>query len=502
MSLEPFGINLLRNSGVATLARILGRSVGYIVQIILARILLPDTFGLFAIGWTILRLFTIAGHLGLDYGVIHFGSRYWQKDDIGLKSVFALSLIGAFASGLIFGLLLYLLAPWLSIEFFKKPELKTILQGFAFTFPLATSLRILAATSSISKNMLFGGIAEDVVQPLFQIILLFAFISTGSNSISAVIFSTIFSYIIAVTFGFAGVKRLVPKALSIGKISTQDAFALFSFSLPTIIAVTLAAFNLWGDRLIVGYFGSETQTGIYQSISIITMITTTILSGIKITIAPIISQTFYSGEIEKLHSMGKMITRWTLYFSTPILLVTAIAPREIITIAFGLPYQSGSTALFWLTIGQLFYVTYGLGDQFFLLTGKNKDWLIIATSIFILTIGLDALFIPRLGLIGAALVSCAMMMLMGLLSLFRLKQILHFWLFDRQHIKIWVAALNAGLITLAILHFLVMSTQLKLLAAFIISGFFFVIFLIIYGFSSEDKRILGQMIKIPLKIIK
>lgn len=487
-------IKLIQNSGIATIARILGRSIGYLAQIILARVLLPDTFGLFAIGWAILRLFAIAGHLGLDYGVIHFGSLYWHSNDKEIKSVFALSLAGAIISGMIFGILLFLLAPWLSTEFFKKPDLEPILRGFAITFPLASSLRVLAATSSISRKMLCGGIAEDITQPVFQIIFLFVFLSTGSQQVFAAIISTILSYCIAVIFGFACVFRLVPQVAFDGKISTKNAASLISFSLPTIIAVTLGAFNLWGDRLVVGYFGTEKQTGIYQSISIITMITTTILSGIKITIAPVISQLFNSGELEKLKVLGKMICRWVLYLSIPVLLVSAIAPREIITILYGSEYQSGSIALFWLIIGQLFYVSYGVSDQFFLLTGNNKDWLIIATSIFLLTIVFDAMLIPRAGLIGAALVSCVMMLLLGLLSLFRLKHLFHFWLVDWQHIKIWMAAFVAGLTTFVVLNHLNLPILSKVIATMSLSGFLFILLLCLGGMSDEDKKLFGALL--------
>src|SRR5688500_13129104 len=76
----PSPAGLMSRSATATIGRILGRAVGYLTQIFLARLLAPEGFGLFAIGWTLLRLFSIAGHLGLDFGVIKFGSQYWQKD--------------------------------------------------------------------------------------------------------------------------------------------------------------------------------------------------------------------------------------------------------------------------------------------------------------------------------------------------------------------------------------------------------------------------------------
>lgn len=479
--------------GVATIGRILGRSVGYISQIILARVLAPDGFGLFAIGWTILRLFSIAGHLGLDYGIIHFGSRYWQKDDTKFRNIFTISLAGALFSGFFFGVVTYLIAPWLATSFFKKPELEIVLRGFAFIFPFATSLRVLAATSSLSGKMLCGAVAEDVTQPFLQIAIFLYLHQTGME-ISAAILSTILSYAIAVFVGFSCIAKLIPfKVMPNRRISMLEIFTIFKYSLPTILAATLGAFNLWGDRLIVGYFGTKTDTGIYQSISIITMFTTIILSGIKTALSPIISQLFHHGEHAQLKSIAKSISRWSLYLSTPILLLVAIASDDVITLAFGAEYKNGAIPLFWLTIGQLFYISFGIADQFFIMTGKQKDWLAISVSIFTLTIFLDALVIPIFGILGAAVVSCGMMLLMGVTASIRLKHNLFFWLFDRFHLKIWIASALSGVITLLIIQQLNILLPLpRLTITFLFSFFLFALLVWAIGINPEDKALINR----------
>jgi O-antigen/teichoic acid export membrane protein len=473
----------------------LGRGAGYLAQILLARILAPEYYGLYAIGWTILRLFSIAGHLGLDIGAIHFGSRYWQKDKSRFKSIILISLNSAFFSGVIAGFALYLAAPWLAVTFFKKPELEFILQGFAFAFPLATALRILAATSSISGKMLCGGVAEDVAQPFFQITLLIILINHGTETIWAAIISTLFSYLMAVAGGLICVRRLTPEVFSREKISLQDAKKLFYYSAPTILAVTLASFNLWGDRLIVGYFGTEKDTGIYQSISILTMLTATILSGIKITIAPIISKLYHNQQHNELKATAQNSTRWLLYLSTPILLLTILVPGEILKFLFGIEYTEGALPLVYLSIGQLFYIAFGISDILFLMTGNNKDWLIIATAIFIGTITLNAIAIPLAGLLGAALVSCSMMLLSGIFALFRIKQRLNFWLIDKTHAHVGIA----GLITYTITALLISNSHFeaitKIALAGIISTITFVFLLLLIGLENSDKNLLINTFK-------
>jgi O-antigen/teichoic acid export membrane protein len=492
-------MNFIRGSGIATTGRILGRGIGYLAQITLARFLAPEGFGLFAIGWTILRLFSIAGHLGLDYGVITFGARYWQRDRHKLRNVVILCIGTAFLSGLLFGIALYLFAPWLAKEFFKKPDLEWILRGFAVAFPFATTLRVLAATSSISGRMFYGAFAEDITQPTLQMLLFLALFKMGMG-INAAIYSTTTSYMLAVIVGFASVARTIPGILYFSRISLEDSLPILRYSLPAILGATLGAFNLWGDRLMVGYFGTEEQTGVYQSISIITMITTIILSGMKLAIAPVISHLSHNADNESVRILAKSVTRLALYVSMPFLLVVFIAPNDMLITVFGSDYEKGALPLLLLTFGQVFYVMVGLTDQFFLMTGRQKVWLGISSLVFVLTLVFDAIAIPRAGLIGAAIVSSAMMLLLGIFSAMMLRKYLHFWIFDVFHAKLLTSAALAIVVTFVIASNLALGPMLNLGVVAILSTVFFMLFIWITGMEDNDKFIVYQILGRILRI--
>ena len=473
-------------SSIAMTGRILGRGMGYIVQIFLARILAPDGYGLFAIGWTILRLFSIAGHLGLDYGVTKFGTQYWEKDQARLKSLIILSISSAFISGLIFGLTLHAASPWLAGIFFKKPELEPILKGVALTFPLAATLRVLAATSSIQGKTLYGALSEDITQPLVQMAI-FSLLFSSYGGINAAITSTIISYTVATIVGFAFVAYLIPNIFKSTSIITNDLIPLFRYSLPAIAGATLGAFNLWGDRLLVGYFGTKSDTGIYQSISTLTMFTTIVLSGIKISAAPAISRMYNNNNHSEIESLLKSISRWSLYLTMPILLFVLTNANKIITIFFGKEYQNGTSSLLILTIGQCFYIMYGIIDQALLMTGKQKEWLVISTIVFLTTVFLDAILIPKFHILGASLVSSAMIFFLGILSIFYLKNHLNFWLLDKSHLKIIATALFSGIFSYLLTNQLPFGMAVNTIFSFFITISIFTIILFLFGMDPKDK---------------
>jgi len=476
----------------ATAGRILGRAVGYLTQIYLARLLAPEGFGLFAIGWTLLRLFSIAGHLGLDFGVIKFGSKYWQRDTQKLRNVVLMSLAGAVLSGVICGSALYVSAPWMAGTFFQKPDLKPILQSLAIAFPFATALRVMAAAGSLSGKMFGGAVIEDIAQPVLQLALFF-FLFDMKTPIDTALLSTVISYGLSVLLGTAYVAWVIPGLLEFKPVSFADIPALFQYSLAAILGVTLGAFNLWGDRLLVGYFGTETDTGIYQSISVITIFTTIVLSGLKISVAPMLAAMHHDGDLAGIQALARSVTRWALCLCCPILLTIFLYARTIIVGIFGIAYESGTTALLILTVGQLFYVGFGLIDQIFLMSGGQRQWLQISVLVFVLTVLLDAVLVPRLHVIGASLVSSAMMLLMGCISVMTLRHLLQFWLFNRFHIRIIVAMVLTGLI----MHLTGIKVETILglgTAAFLITCLFGLL-LFALGLEQSDSALLRKVFR-------
>ena len=111
---------LARGAGTTLIGRFFGRGISALTQILTARLLGPATYGLYSIGWTILRLVTELSALGLQHGVIKFGSEYWKKDDNKLKSILFQSVSYSILSSTIFGVLLFFSAPWIADVFFKN----------------------------------------------------------------------------------------------------------------------------------------------------------------------------------------------------------------------------------------------------------------------------------------------------------------------------------------------------------------------------------------------
>lgn len=477
-----------RGAGISAIGRLIGRGVGYLGQVLLARILLPDSYGLFALGWTMLRLVSIVSPLGLDNGVIRFGTLHWQQDNSRFRGVFILSILGSLLFSTLIGTAVYIYSPWLSTSFFHKPDLEIIFKGFAFMIPSAALLRVLVAASSVSQKMLCGSMAEDVIQPVAQVAI-FLLIIRWFNPLSSAIVATALSFFLSLIIGVGCALWQIPQAVRLTKLSYIDLFPLFRFSLGSVAAITFGVLNIWGDRLIVGYFRPENEVGIYQSASLLAVLLVVVLSGIKTIMAPVAAKLYQNGQNAQLGELIRIVNKWVLYLSLPYILFIISAPREILLVVLGSHYQSGSTTLVVLTFAQLLYVVFGLADQIFLMTGHHKDWLFISSGTFLISFVLNILFVPEFGLLGAAFISLISSFIALIASITRVVQLLNIWPFDRRHIKPVISALLTG----SLLYFVMQTFQLlpthKLLLGASISFFVYAITIFALGIDIEEREL-------------
>ena len=72
---------LARGAGVSVAGKMAGRALHALSQVVLARSLGPAGLGLYAFGWTVLRVIGILTPLGLPHAVVKFGSRHRERPD-------------------------------------------------------------------------------------------------------------------------------------------------------------------------------------------------------------------------------------------------------------------------------------------------------------------------------------------------------------------------------------------------------------------------------------
>jgi len=271
---------LATGAGIALVGKVGGRGLYAVTEIVLARILGPAGFGLYAIGLNLLRIVGTIGTLGLQNGVIRFGTRYWRTSPAGLKTTLLYAIGLSLASGVSLGMTLFFLAPWLAVQVYSKPELVLIFRGFAFAFPLAIGLWVTASATRISKRMKYSVFAEDVVQPAANLILVIVVVFWGLT-LSRAVSINVLSYGIAFVLALFYILILFHDALASPAGTDLSVKELLFFSIPTGLAGTFSLLTEWIGRLFVGYYLPAEEAGIYQAAAQISILFVIILNALN-----------------------------------------------------------------------------------------------------------------------------------------------------------------------------------------------------------------------------
>jgi O-antigen/teichoic acid export membrane protein len=478
-------------AGVALIGKIAGRGLVALVEIILARLLGPVSFGLYAIGWTIVRIAGTIGMMGLHNGVIHFGSQYWRTSPSELRPLLRYTLGFAILMGMIEGGLLYWSAPWLANQLFQKPDLAPVLKGFAFAFPLAISLWVSAAATRISQRLKYSVLGEDFTQPVVNLVLVVVLFLAGLKLGGAVVASVVsFGAGLVVTLHF--LKTLIPDDPGSAPKSKFVAKDLLLYSLPTGLAGTFSLLTSWAGRLFIGFYRPAAEAGIFQSASQVSIVFVLILTAMNSIFAPMIADLYYRKEINRINDLYKISAKWGLYLILPIFVVICLLPRELMVTVFGEEYASGALALVILAATQVVNVGTGAVGFLLIMTGNQNNWFIISAFSVVINILLNIMMVPEWGLTGASIATGVSISILYLVGLIEVRRVLKLWPYDRRYLKGLFASVLAAVIVILfrglVSH---LSESTMAVTALLVSGTTFASVLLMVGFDDEDREFIG-----------
>jgi O-antigen/teichoic acid export membrane protein len=485
-----------RKLATGAMVTLIGKTTGgfllLVTQIVMARYLGPQSFGLYGIGWTILGIIEFIAPLGLEKSVIRFSGYLWNGDYASYKSVLLQSLGGAIISGSLLSLGLVVAAPWLADQVFEKPGLQVVFQRFALAFPLMAGLNVAIAATRVSLRMKYAILADDVVQPAVNLLLIGLLLAAG-RGVHDIVVATVCSFGIALILAVYFLRRLFPEVFSAHVRSRWMVRELLMFSMTAWLAELL--FFLIGriDRLLIGYFRPGEEVGIYQAVSQATILFGLIGTAFAMILSPLIVDLSHRRETKRLGTVYRVATKWSLYLSLPVCLTICWVPRQIIGLLFGPAYEAGWLPMVVLTIGQCMIVAAGPLGLLLTMTGHQKRWLTISGAALCVSLVLSGLLIPRWGMTGAAIATAASLgglLLWGLLEAWRTLAI---WPYDRRYVK---GVLATGMTLLALRFNPVVpsgSPVLSIVIAVSISTGVFVGSLLLLGLDSEDRELVREL---------
>lgn len=476
---------MAKGAGIGLLGLFLGRLFAYLTRMFIARTMGPDAYGLLSIGLAIASVLVTFSLLGLDVGLTRFVAFYKGKGSLGkVKGSIFSSFKITVPLGIFFSVLLFLLSERIAVGFFSKQDLTPVIQLMSFSI-------LPSVLSTISDSTLMG----------FKLIKSKVFTTEIGKNLSTLLFVVAFFYLglslFGATTGFLlgfvtscviGLYYVRSKILpGLGSRSFSMSREILSFSWPLFLVYSLSMVLSWTDVLMLGYFDTATNVGIYSACLNLCMLLTFVYYGFGFIFVPLISEFYSKNKIDEIRGFYKISTRWIFSIVFPIFLLLVFFPDNILEIMFGQEFIPGYLALIILSLGFVVFISVGLSRETVVVIGKPKVVFYITVVSAVSNFILNLVLIPIYSMVGAAIAMSVSMVIWGVLPLIYVNRKIGVQPYDINYIKPMLASISAMTILYLIIKNNISPSWPVLLAGFLVFIFLYgLLILIMKGLRSED----------------
>ena len=160
------------------------------------------------------------------------------------------------------------------------------------------------------------------------------------------------------------------------------------------------------DRTMLGALASTKDVGIYDQALKLVNILLTLVTSLGSVMLPRVANLLSTGDhkaVNKMHQMSFLIYNLVIF---PIIAGVLIVNDDFVQFFLGQDFQDAKYAIA-IMIFRMFFIgwTNIMGIQILIPHNKNKEFMISTTIPAIVSVGLNLLLLPKLGYIGAAIVS-------------------------------------------------------------------------------------------------
>jgi O-antigen/teichoic acid export membrane protein len=393
---------IARGGSVVLLASVFGNGLNYLYAVFIARSLGPTAFGLYALGLTIFNVLIILTPLGLETGVVRFVSHYLGlQDRAAARRTLIQATVVVLGSGLTIGLILIILSQPIAISVYHQAGLRPVLLLFGLAIPFAALATILLEGIRSFQTVRYTVLVKYAWEPCGKLLFSACFLWAG-YALVGVVGSLIVTLLISVMILMKGAKAIAGvDSRDVRSVTLDGSKTIFAFCLPLTLSNALGAVAPRSDVLILGYWVSSAEVGVYSAVGQTAAVLALFLGSINTLCAPMIGEIAATRDLTRLRQVYQAVARWTLVCTVPGFVLLAIFSQDILAL-FGNAFSSGAVCLIILAFGQVVYGVSGLSSTILLMFGHSRKVMWNTIVLAFLLVGSNWWCIPRWGILGAA----------------------------------------------------------------------------------------------------
>ncbi len=402
-----------KSMGVLAL-RIFGISLFFLSTLFITNFFDASLVGEYDFSRALLLFLGAVSLFGMHQAIIYYSGFLSAKENLGYIKKVYFKMVGIM---FVFSVLILLISQLLQLKAISdlipfpinETAIKTI---FALFFYALTMLNIdvFRAIRKIYLSELYRNVIRYL--PFLVAVLVIYFINDTELLVDVFLYNFVFIALISTVFLLFYFRKLSENNDSVVAISYKN---ILTKSAPMAVSGTAFLLMQSVDVLMLTHFTNYKTVAYYAVAVKLTLIINIVLASVNAVIAPQIAEFFSAEKIQQLKDTISKASRIIFFMTFPMIIILAIFSTFVLGL-FGEAYKVANTAFLLLLIGQVVNTFCGSVGVYLNMTGKQKIFQIILISALAINILFNAILIPRLGMIGAAIATTTSMVLWNVIA--------------------------------------------------------------------------------------
>ncbi|WP_424020000.1 flippase (plasmid) [Halorientalis pallida] len=402
MTVDDDDLLRLFSSASLVLAGTIFASVSKLVErVVVARWLSAGAFGEVSLALAVVQFGVTFGLLGLNKGIPRFVSRYEADRDVrgvwlsglvitGVVSVLVAAVAFVFDIGVV------------TDPFFERSSSDTLLRLYLLGLPFVIGMTVAIGTIRGLEHTIYKTYTQDLCYPVARIVLLVGLLSAGFGIHAAGL-----SYLLASILAFVAAHVLLDRLVRLAGAVRFHGRELVAFSAPLIVATVLSRLLTWTDTLMLGFFRSSREVGLYSAAYPLATSLVLMFGAFGFMYLPLTSRLDAEDEHDEIDRVFTLTTKWILIGTFPAFLVLTVFSDDVLGVLYGPTYTPAATALTVLAVGFFTHAAAGRNRETISALGYTKYVFLSNVVGFACNVVLNLVLIPRFGMVGAAVASAS-----------------------------------------------------------------------------------------------
>jgi len=401
---EGLRAQLLRGGVGSMGVKVVYTILAFGLTVLLARVLGPEGYGVYAFAFSLLTLLAMPAQAGLPQLVVRETSMARTHKDWALMRglwrwsnrfivVFSLALVVLVGVALWFG------DNWSSAE-----RRWTLLAGLLLVPLIALGSTRSSALRGLGRVVL-GQLPDNIVRPTLLIILVVTAMWLLPNQAATphgVMLLHVLAGLLAFVLATILLRRARPTEMLEVLGSRQEPVYWRRAALPLALVAGLQLINTQADLVILGLLRDDAEVGVYRVVVQMGNLVIFGLVAINQVLHPHFAALHVSGDLARLQRLVTISARVILALALIPVLIFVLMGESILGWVFGAEYMLGAVPLAILALGQLANAGFGSVGALLNMTGHERDAMKGMIAAIVVNLVLNLTLIPPFGMMGAA----------------------------------------------------------------------------------------------------